>query len=138
MKPARRMAARSGAALLAALAVSWTLASVASTDDWVELEVRATAYNSLASQTNQHPRITAWGDVLKPGMKAIAVSRDLVRMGLRHGVEVEISGLPGVYVVRDKMAKRWQKKIDIYMGEDRRAARKWGKRNVTIRWRRPE
>ena len=38
------------------------------------------------------------------------------------------------YVVRDKMAKRWKKKIDIYMGNDVDAARKWGVRPVTIRW----
>ncbi len=145
MKLGERSANGPGAAVvLAALAVaalaigfSWTIGSAAD-DDRHELEVKATAYNSLASQTNAHPKITAWGDRLKPGMKAIAVSRDLIPMGLGHGVEVEIDGLPGVYVVRDKMAKRWRRKIDIYMGEDRRAAKKWGKRTVTVRWRSPE
>jgi 3D (Asp-Asp-Asp) domain-containing protein len=67
-------------------------------------------------------------------MKSIAVSRDLIDLGLTHGVEVEIVGLEGVYVVRDKMAKRWRHKIDIYMGEDVQAARRWGVRQVTIRW----
>ena len=42
------------------------------------LEVTATAYNSLAGQTFGHPSEAAWGDTLKPGMKAIAVSRDLI------------------------------------------------------------
>lgn len=99
-----------------------------------QLVVTATAYNSVPRQTNARPRLTAWGDVLEPGMKAIAVSRDLIHLGLRHGVEVEIEGLEGVYVVRDKMAKRWRKKIDIYMGKDVEAARHWGKRRVRIRW----
>ena len=68
------------------------------------------------------------------GMKVIAVSRDLIGMGLGHGVEVAIDGLPGLYVVRDKMAKRWTHKIDIYMGDDLEAARRWGRQRVTIRW----
>lgn len=99
------------------------------------LEVTATAYNSVLGQTNAQPTLTAWGDRLEPGMKAIAVSRDLIALGLEHGVSVEIEGLPHHYVVRDKMAKRWKRKIDIYMGEDVQAARRWGRRKVTIRWR---
>jgi 3D (Asp-Asp-Asp) domain-containing protein len=99
-----------------------------------ELEVVATAYNSLAAQTGPQPRLTAWGDRLKPGMKAIAVSRDLVELGLTHGVEVEIRGFEGRYVVRDKMADRWRRKIDIYMGEDVEAARSFGRQRVKIRW----
>jgi 3D (Asp-Asp-Asp) domain-containing protein len=99
-----------------------------------ELDVTATAYNSVADQTNAEPTLTAWGDRLRPGMKSIAVSRDLIDEGLTHGVEVEISSLPGRWTVRDKMAKRWRRKIDIYMGEDVAAARQWGRRPVTIRW----
>ena len=97
--------------------------------------VTATAYNSVPSQTDGDPRIAAWGDTLEPGMKAIAVSRDLLGIGLKRGVPVVIDGLPGEYVVLDKMASRWRRKIDIYMGEDVAAARRWGKRRVRIRWR---
>ncbi len=99
------------------------------------LVVTATAYNSLSAQTGRRPSIGAWGDHLKPGMKVIAVSRDLLRLGLTHNSRVTIDGLPGVYRVQDKMNKRWRRKIDIYMGRDVRAARRWGKRRVTIRWR---
>jgi 3D (Asp-Asp-Asp) domain-containing protein len=106
--------------------------------DEQSLVVGASAYNSLAAQTNDKPNITAWGDVLEPGMKSIAVSRDLIALGLGHGAEVSIDGLPGRYKVLDKMAKRWTKKIDIYMGEDAVAAREWGVREVTIRWSTPE
>jgi 3D (Asp-Asp-Asp) domain-containing protein len=99
------------------------------------LSVTASAYNSVATQTNSQPTLTAWGDQLKPGMKAIAVSRDLIERGLRHGVAVTIQGLPGEYVVMDKMAAHWRRKIDIYMGEDVEAARSWGVRQLTIHWR---
>jgi len=97
-------------------------------------QVTATAYNSVKSQTQGNPALAAWGDILKPGMKAIAVSRDLIAKGLTHGTEVEIEGLSGVYIVRDKMNKRWKDKIDIYMGTDVAAARQWGQKTVTITW----
>lgn len=98
-------------------------------------EVTATAYNSVNSQTKAgDPSLTAWGDTLEPGMKAIAVSRDLIEDGLSHRTEVTIEGFPGTYIVMDKMNKRWTNKIDIYMGTDVEAAREWGKRTVTISW----
>lgn len=98
------------------------------------LEVTASAYNSLRGQTQGNPSIGAWGDHLKPGMKVIAVSRDLLRTGLKHNTRVKIKGLPGTYLVKDKMNRRWSRKIDIYMGRDIKAARQWGKRKVTISW----
>ena len=98
------------------------------------LEVDATAFNSTKAQTDGNPSLTAWGDKLKHGVKAIAVSRDLLKLGLTHGVDVKIDGLPGTYKVLDKMNKKWKKKIDIYMGTDTKAARKWGKRKVVIHW----
>jgi len=97
------------------------------------MEVVATAYNSVEHQTKKgNPSLAAWGDILEPGERAIAVSRDLIKMGLYHNEEVEIEGLPGVYIVKDKMNKRWTKKIDIYMGLDEEAAIEWGKQDVQI------
>jgi len=98
------------------------------------LDVIATAYTSSKGETDDTPNITAWGDKLKPGMKCIAVSRDLLKMGLGHGVKVRIEGLEGEYIVLDKMNKRWTKKIDIYMGNDRKKALQWGKQRVSIYW----
>lgn len=100
------------------------------------MEVTATAYNSVENQTKKgDPYTAAWGDKLKPGMKAIAVSRDLLKeQGIEHGAKVKIKGLPGRYEVLDKMNKRWQKKIDIYMGNDVQKAREWGKQQVEISW----
>ena len=98
------------------------------------LKVTATAYNSLPGQTQGNPTLTAWGEILVPGMKAIAVSRDLLSMGLTRGVKIRIEDLPGNFRVQDKLNKRWKRRIDIYMGTDEKAARQWGKREVTIRW----
>ena len=99
------------------------------------LRVTATAYTSHVDQTDSTPNIAAWGDRLKPGMKAIAVSRDLLNVyGLKHRQKVRIKGLEGEFVVLDKMNKRWRKKIDIYMGMNKRNAFKWGRRKVEIQW----
>lgn len=99
-----------------------------------ELQVTATAYTSSPGQTDDTPNIAAWGDVLEPGMKAIAVSRDLLELGLKHGDKVRIEGLDGEFTVLDKMNKRWERKIDIYMGENLEEAKEWGKQKVTIFW----
>ncbi|KEA65139.1 hypothetical protein ADIMK_0841 [Marinobacterium lacunae] len=98
------------------------------------MTVTASAYNSLASQTSGDPTLAAWGDELRPGMKVIAVSDDLVKEGLTYGTEVRIKGLKGRYTVIDKMHSRWERKIDIYMGEDVDAALEWGVRKVQISW----
>lgn len=100
------------------------------------LEVTATAYNSLEAQTKKGDAFTtAWGDQLKPGIKAIAVSRDLLHeYGLDHNMKVQIKGLEGTYRVMDKMNKRWKKRIDIYMGNDLSKAREFGKQQVEITW----
>ncbi|MCD9466129.1 3D domain-containing protein [Photobacterium iliopiscarium] len=116
--------------LLLVLSLTFSVHSYASS--LKKLNVTATAYNSVSAQTDSNPSIAAWGDRLKPGMKAIAVSRDLLKMGLKRGSKVKISGLPGEYVVLDKMHHRWRRKIDIYMGKNVRAAKNWGKRRVTI------
>jgi len=120
------------------LALSSSSAVAARADEYQTLEVTATAYNSLHGQGSGDPTLAAWGDRLKPGMKAIAVSRDLLELGLTHGAEVEIEGMPGRWTVRDKMAKRWTRRIDLYMGVDRNAALNWGRKPVTIRWKRRE
>ncbi|WP_235835860.1 3D domain-containing protein [Cognatitamlana onchidii] len=99
---------------------------------WNSKKVTATAYNSVKSQTSGNPNITAFGDTLKPGMKCIAVSRDLLKLGLKHNTPVEIDGLEGVYWVKDKMHSRWKNRIDIYMGLNIKAAKEWGRRPVRI------
>ena len=100
-----------------------------------KLRVTATAYSSHRAQTDKTPFLAAWNNRLRPGMKIIAVSRDmLTRYGMRNGTRVRIAGLPGIYRVRDKMNKRYRKRIDIYMGLNRRKALRWGRRSVVIYW----
>ncbi|MFW5774366.1 MAG: 3D domain-containing protein [Tangfeifania sp.] len=100
-----------------------------------ELEVIASAYNTLPEQTHHvHTDVGAWGDTLKPGMKVIAVSRDLIERGITRNQLVKIEGLPGEFRVLDKMNRRWEQKIDIYMGVNKQRAREWGIRKVTIKW----
>lgn len=98
------------------------------------LTVTATAYTSRRAETDKTPYLAAWNNRLRHSVKSIAVSRDLLDMGLTNKTKVTIDGLPGTYLVLDKMNKRWKKKIDIYMGLNLRKARHWGKRKVTIRW----
>ena len=100
--------------------------------DWDTICVTATAYNSVGSQTQDNPRITAWGDTLRPGMNAIAVSRDLLKLGLDHNSKIKIEGFDSIYLVKDKMHYRWRNKIDIYMGENVEKAREFGRKKLNI------
>lgn len=111
-----------------------TMSSCAQEYEVKTRKVTATAYNSFKYQTSNHPFLAAWGDSLKPSVKSIAVSKDLLELGLTHNVEVEIEGLEGTYLILDKMNKEWTNRIDIYMGTDLHAADEWGKKEVTIRW----
>ncbi|WP_372949013.1 3D domain-containing protein [Mariniphaga sp.] len=121
--------------ILAALFLFVMLIVSCSQYETLTREVTATAYNSLAHQTHaEHSAITAWGDSLKPGMKSIAVSRDLIKQGLTYNKKVKIEGLPGEYRVLDKMHFRWKNRIDIYMGKNEELAKEWGRQKVTISW----
>ena len=103
--------------------------------EWKTIRVTATAYNSTIHQTEGDPFIGAFGDSLKPGMKCIAVSNDLYRLGLKNNTFVTIEGLKGIYLVKDKMHERWKNKIDIYMGTDIASAKRWGRKKVNIYYR---
>ncbi|WP_375326192.1 3D domain-containing protein [Flagellimonas sp. GZD32] len=100
---------------------------------WFGYEVTASAYNSVYWQTDTiNPSVAAWGDTLKPGMKTIAVSRDLIKMGLTHNTMVKIDTFPDTFYVKDKMHYRWKNRIDIYMGKDVKKAREWGRKKLMI------
>jgi len=101
---------------------------------WKEITVKTSAYNSLAYQTSSNPAIAAWGDSLKPGMRCIAVSRDLLKLGLTHNTPVRLEGFEGVYLVKDKMHRRKRNQIDIYMGVDVKKAKKWGIKHLKIKY----
>ena len=121
------------------LALALCLPNAPSRADSVAPQVRsvvvdATAYNSIPEQTGEDASLSASGHRLEPGMRAIAVSADLARMGLVHGRKVRIDGVDGVWVVRDRMPEQWTRRIDVYMGEDVEAALAFGRRRVRITW----
>lgn len=99
------------------------------------LTVTATAYNSVPGQTQGDPNVGAWGDKIRPGDKVIAVSPDLLSLGLERGTKVQIEGVSGTYRVADRTNSRLERTIDIYMGTDVEKAREWGRQQVEIRWR---
>ncbi len=100
-----------------------------------KIRVVATAYTSHRNQTDNTPFLAAWNNRIRPGMRIIAVSPDLIRKyGLTNGVRVKIMGLPGFYTVRDKMNKRLRNHIDIYMGVNKRRALRWGRRRIVLYW----
>lgn len=101
---------------------------------WKSMEVTVSAYNSVSWQTDSLHNLAAWGDTLKPGMKTVAVSADLLEKGLTYNTPVKIEGLDGVYLVKDKMHPRWRNKIDVYMGKDVKRAREWGRKKLSIRF----
>ncbi len=101
---------------------------------WKSIEVTATAYNSVSWQTQGNPVIAAWGDSLKPEIPSIAVSRNLINSGLKHNTPVKIEGFDSIFLVRDKMHRRWQNRIDIYMGTDITKAKEWGRQKITIQY----
>ena len=102
--------------------------------DEMTMEVMGTAYNALPGQTQGDPEIGAWGDKLDVNIPSIAVSRDLINLGLVHNAKVRIEGFPGNYLVRDKLNKRFTQQIDIFMGSERDAAIAFGKKTVRIYW----
>ena len=94
-----------------------------------------TAYNSLPYQTRPGTpgNITAWGDTLVPGMKCVAISRDLLDSGLVYNSRVLISLFPGdTFRVNDKMNRRFTKRMDIYMGKDVKKAKRFGKQKAEV------
>lgn len=133
-----RAGARPLAAVTLALALALALGGCGRGPGPQTMEVTASAYTMREAETKQgNVGLAAWGDQLRPGVKAIAVSRDLIDEGLGHETEVRIEGLEGTWVVLDKMNRRWDEKIDIFMGRDVEAARDWGLRDVRIHWTNP-
>jgi len=85
-----------------------------------KLFVTATIYHAVEAQTDSTPDITASGykinmeDPLSD--RIIAVSRDLESIyGFKMGDMVRVQGtgiLDGTWFIRDRMNKRWKKRID--------------------------
>jgi 3D (Asp-Asp-Asp) domain-containing protein len=90
-----------------------------------KITVPATAYNSLESQTDSTPNITASGTTTRHGVLAANF--------LPIGTRVKIPQIYGedVFIVEDRMNPRYNKRIDIWM-EDYDDAIQFGYKNLEI------
>jgi len=109
--------------------------------------VRATGYNSLASQTDSTPNVTATGTRTRFGV--LAVSRDLLSRDLPYGSIVRLRDLgtyydgrgegryqsvldgQGLFVVEDTMHARKRQQVDVWFG-DYASAVNWGVRELEV------
>jgi 3D (Asp-Asp-Asp) domain-containing protein len=108
--------------------------------------VRGTAYNSMVSQTNDQPFITATGQ--RTGWGIVAVSRDLLGGDLPYGTLVRLRDLGNyhngrgagayqdlldetVFVVEDTMHPRKRNQIDLWFA-DYGSALAWGVRHLEV------
>ncbi len=93
--------------------------------DFYVKTVQASAYNSVPGQTDSTPFITASGTHVRRGVVAANF--------LPIGTKVTFPDIYGdeVFVVEDRMNKRYQNNVDIWM-EDIGDARQFGRRNVRI------
>lgn len=108
--------------------------------------VRATAYNSMESQTNAQPFVTATGSRTRWGV--IAVSRDLLGRDLPYGSLVRLRDLgnfhsgrgagayqalldANLFVVEDTMHPRKSQQIDLWFA-DYASAVAWGVRELEV------
>ena len=110
-------------------------------------ELRATAYNSLSSQTDSTPHITATGARTRFGI--VAVSRDVLSADIPYGSLIRIRDLGnyytgrgagryqqlldghGLFIVEDTMHPRKRKQVDVWF-EALSSAREWGVRRVEV------
>jgi 3D (Asp-Asp-Asp) domain-containing protein len=109
--------------------------------------LRATAYNSLTSQTDSTPHITATGARTRFGI--IAVSRDMLPRDIPYGSLVRIRDLGnyytgrgvgayqslldthGLFIVEDTMHQRKKQQVDVWFPEFN-SALAWGIRRVEV------
>ena len=98
-------------------------------------KVHATVYNAVPEQTNSDPGHTAFMfelDLTNPYKhKIIAVSRDLLNK-YPKGTQVQVSGTSydGIFIVMDKMNKRYIDRIDILINVGMRIG-KWENVKIT-------
>jgi len=95
-----------------------------------EVVVDATIYHAVEGQTDSTPFITASGRHINPdnpaGHRWIAVSRDLEPLGFVFGAKVLVTGaehMDGIYIVEDRMNRRWTKRIDFLVNESMKGGR---------------
>ena len=65
-------------------------------------------------------------------MNAVAISRDLMDLGLGHNDKIKIQGFDSIFTIKDKMHYRWRKRVDIFMGKDIQKAKNFGRKKLEI------
>ena len=90
-----------------------------------EMTVSATAYSSTPDQTDDTPFVTAWNTHVRDGIVAANF--------LPFGTKIKIPEIYGdkVFVVEDRMNRRYWHKIDIWF-PDRQSALQFGIKNIRI------
>jgi len=94
--------------------------------------VTVTAYTASEDETNSEPWFTADMSLSRVGM--LAVSNDIMTdFGLKFGDEV-VLGEYGIFKIRDRMNKRYKRRVDILFAH-KKAARLFGKKdNIKLTW----
>jgi 3D (Asp-Asp-Asp) domain-containing protein len=89
------------------------------------LSMRITAYASVPEETSDHPFITASGEHVYDGVVASNI--------LPFGTKIQIPGLFGnkVFVVEDRMNRRFKNTIDIWM-PSKLAAKDFGVSHTSV------
>ena len=90
-----------------------------------EMIVSATAYSSTPDQTDDSPFITAWNTKVRDGI----VAENFLRLGSKIKIP-EVYG-DKVFVVEDRMNRRYWHKVDIWF-PDRESALEFGIKNIKI------
>lgn len=100
--------------------------------------VTATIYHAVPGQTDDTPNITATGFTINTenpiSHRIIAVSRDLEKIGFKMGAKVCVTNagkMNGVWVIEDRMNKRWKHRIDFLVGTNIKGG-KWEKVKIRL------
>ena len=98
--------------------------------------VDATVYNAVPAQTNSDPGHTATMFELNlddpESHRIIAVSRDLEKKFPMHSVvRIEGTNRDGIYIVEDRMNRRFRKRID-FLVDNKTKYGKWENVSVTL------
>jgi hypothetical protein len=109
--------------------------SSSSSSSGQEFTVTVSAYNSVPGQSDSRPFEAAWSNVLVPGMKACAISREMERApyNFKNGdwLELLIDGQWQRWQIKDKLNSRYRGTIDLWFGgrDTVQAARNFGRRS---------
>ena len=89
--------------------------------------VTSTGFASSPYQTDASPCRTAAGNYVRPG----TVASNFLPLGTILEIKIDGRALPGVFIVEDRMAKRFDSRIDIWFAQTSQAL-DFGKRSIEI------